>query len=78
MTGNNEIEDTDMINGNDKLELSQDFDDDDMVDGEEVQVKTSAAANNNQIALDISNEESYMWVYHKRNIRKFWKIYFTH
>ena len=49
-----------MINGNDKLELSQDFDDDDMVDGEEVQVKTSAAANNNQIALDISNEESYM------------------
>lgn len=60
MTANNEIEDTDMINGNDKLELSQDFDDDDMVDGEEVQVKTSAAANNNQIALDISNEESYM------------------
>ena len=34
-----------MINGDGKLELSQDFDDD-VIDDEEVQVKTSAANNN--------------------------------
>ena len=36
-----------MINGDGKLELSQDFDDKDVIDDEEVQVKTSAANNNN-------------------------------
>ena len=36
-----------MINGDGKLELSQDFDDQDVIDDEEVQVKTSAANNNN-------------------------------
>ena len=56
-----DIQSPDMINGDGKLELSQDFDDEDFIDGEEVQVKTSAANNNNhQIALDISNDESYM------------------
>ena len=53
-----DIQSPDMINGDGKLELSQDFDDD-VIDDEEVQVKTSAA-NNNQIALDISNDESFL------------------
>ena len=52
-----DIQSPDMINGDGKLELSQD--DDDMIDDEEVHVKTSAA-NNNQIALDISNDESFL------------------
>ena len=53
-----DIQSPGMINGDGKLELSQDFDDD-VIDDEEVQVKTSAA-NNNQIALDISNDESFL------------------
>ena len=55
-----DIQSPDMINGDGKLELSQDFDDKDVIDDEEVQVKTSAANNNNQIALDISNDESFL------------------
>ena len=46
-----------MMNGNGKLEMS--FEDEDLVEGED-QLNSRDGAKNNNIALDISNDESFL------------------